>query len=226
MTSEPEWVFRATGQCAHWAGINFGPERMTQRAPSRSAVVGLLRSVFGKYEYRWEPSRVIFLRVPSMMPIMTNDMQSFDGGSPLVSTQRIRTFLYGIDIVIHAKITRATCAGPEDNLLKAHNMIESRARRGHRSYTPSFGPRECMAHLEWIENGQLLPGLAPARINENLGNVFYDFDIDDPERPAYLAPLEIKNGVVEYPSFDEVRKFGIRYNLPRVWPAEAMRVSP
>jgi CRISPR-associated Cas5-like protein len=215
---EQAWTFRARGRMAHWGGIHFGPERMTQRAPSRSAIVGLLRSTFGKYEYRWEPLDVTFLTAPSTMPVQSNEVQSFDGSCALVSTQRTRTFLYGIDLVFRATISVAPCAGRDDNMAKAVEMINKRVRQGYRRYQPYFGIRECPAHMSWVEDPSTLPQPDASALGlfENLGNVFYDIDMDDPERPAYLAPLSLVRGVVTYPRFDEVRNKGIRYHLPRV----------
>jgi hypothetical protein len=221
-----EWTFRAQGRCAHWGGIHFGPERASQVAPSRSANVGLLRSVFGKYEFRWEPISVTFLRAPTSMAVMSNEMQSFDGTSALTSTQRLRTFMYGIDYVLRARILVAPCAGRDDNMRKAEEIIGRRARQGYRRYQPYFGIRECSAHLSWIEDPSTLPeqDASAVAFSANLGNVFYDIDMDDPERPAYLAPLEVERGVVNYLPFSEVRwenparpsKHGVRYHLPRV----------
>jgi CRISPR-associated Cas5-like protein len=215
-----EYVFRAQGRCAHWGGIHFGPERMTQRAPSRSAVVGLCRSVFGKYEYRWEPIELQFLKAPSqdVLTVMSNEYQSFDGTSALASTQRMRTYLYEIDIVFKARITRAKIAGKNDTLVKAEEMIDRRVKQGYRRRPAYFGNSECPAHVTWIEDPSQVPAqdASALAMNENLGNVFFDIDMDEPDRPAWLAPLQIVRGVVKYPTFAEVKKFGLRYHLPRV----------
>jgi hypothetical protein len=46
--------------------------------------------------------------------------------------------------------------------------------------------------------------------SERLGLCFYGTDWDDPKRPNYFAPLDMKRGIIEYPSWDEVRKLGIK----------------
>lgn len=213
------WVIRVRGRWAHFGGVPFGPDRTTMIVPSHSAVVGILRSVFGKYESRWAIEELAMLSKPRIVPIALNQLQDFsarDGGTVDVQkrrTQRIWTFLQDPDFVIRARITVGAAAGADDNLLKFDNMIERRLGHGYRQYQPYFGIRECTAHLTHVTDESSLP--PPVDVTQDLGMTFYDMDIDDPAQPAYLAPIRIDRGVVRYPSIDEVRKHGFRYELKR-----------
>lgn len=213
------WTIRAHGRLAHFGGIPLGPERATMMVPSHSAIVGILRSFFGKYEARWCIESLAVLTWPKIVPIMQNQLRDFQSKNyaPInieeKRTQRIWTYLENPDYVIRARIGLGPTAGADDNLIKFDEMIARRLSQGYRRYEPYFGIRECSAYLSLVENEAALS--PPIALTQDFGLSFYDIDIDDPQQPAYLAPLKIECGIVKYPTFDEVKKFGIKYQLPR-----------
>ena len=208
-------MVRGRADYAHFEGISLGPERTTMLIPSRSACVGILRSVYGKWEYRWAPERVTLHKKPTVVPIPQNQIKYFGCGDPVdierQRTQRVWMFLYGVDFTISARITVGAHAGAGDNLVKAEEMISRRLQQGYRHYQPYCGLRECFAHLEDVS-----AVAEAADVTADYGLSFYDMDLDDPECPAYLAPLKVERGVVRYPNFDDVKKLGLRFRLDRV----------
>lgn len=222
------WTVRATGKFAHFAGIPLGPDRMTMVGPSHSASVGIMRSIFGKYEARWDVESVSFLAKPDVTyPLRTNELDFSTALDPERAdrqrsihvasqmTQRTRTLLCNVDLVLRARIRKSAYARDgEDSIEKFDSMIDRRARRGHRQYQAYFGIRELTAHLHLVEDDKELP--TPVDYSHDMGVSFYDIDMDDDERPAYLAPLRIEKGVLRYPGFDEVKRLGLRYQLARV----------
>lgn len=202
------WTFRVRGALGHWGGVKYGPERMSQPAPSHSAVVGMLRSLFGKNEYRWQVETLGFIEIPKDPHVVAhNGYKSFNG--KLYPTQIHRVLYHDIDLVIRAHITRSVTAGPDDPLIKAINIISDRARQGAEWRSCYIGLTSLPGDLEWVPDESKLP---PVRDhNLDLGMFFYDRDFDLRPTPHYMAPLAIKHGVITYPSWDEVKRYGYSY---------------
>lgn len=219
-------LVRARGLLAHFSGVSFGPERHTMLVPSHSACVGILRSVIDKWAVRFAVESVSLLSVPQITPIKSNELKSFDckvgartgTAEPIDSdtqrTQRTRTFLVEPDYLIRARIELSPrFADTDDSVQKFDAMFTRRLAHGQFRYGPYLGIRECIAELTPVDDEASLPPVAD--VSEDYGIAFFDKDMDADGEPAYLAPLRVERGVVRYPSFAEVRRLGLRYELER-----------
>ncbi len=148
-------------------------------------------------------------------------------------TQRNTLALRDVDYVIEASLALTPLAARprqrasgydepegEDNLGKYHGMFRRRAEKGQCFAQPVFGCREFPAHFELADASAMT--VAP-HINRDadLGFMVYDvWDLDapNPDKAAQAAPkaqptaprvtvfrAELKNGVVAFPAWSEVR---------------------
>src|SRR5262249_52646517 len=125
---------------------------------------------------------------------------------------RRNTYLRNYELGITAYIELSPKAEPGvDTLDKYNAMFTQRMRNGQQWRQMYFGIRECMATLE-LHNGPLPPAVP---LTQHLGISYYGMDFDDAEPPRYFAPLDMVDGVVEYPSWRQVRALGISAPVQR-----------
>jgi hypothetical protein len=111
---------------------------------------------------------------------------------------------------------------PSDEFEKYRGMLDRRLKNGHYWRQPYLGIRECPALVEHVTdfNSVSYPidmpmiehadGLKTADVNTNLGICFYGTDWDDTKRPNFFAPLRVTHGIVEYPTWEDARRLGIK----------------
>ncbi len=148
-------------------------------------------------------------------------------------TQRNTLALRDVDYIIEASLALTPLAGRPrqrplghdetegaDNLGKYEGMFRRRAEKGQCFSQPVFGCREFPAHFELSEASAMN---VPPGINRDadLGLMVYDIwdlDAQNPDKAAQSAPgagattthvtvfrAELKNGVVAFPAWSEVR---------------------
>jgi len=204
------WIVKVTADWALWTPPSFRAERYSQIVGSHDAWVGVLRGILGHKAMLWTVHAVHVIAEPRYLGLTQNELK-FNGSGPYdretQHTQRRTTFLRDVHYVIEASIGLSPSAGPDDSVAKFNSMFGERARKGKSRRQTYLGTRECMALVELHE------GPIPQAIDltQDLGVCFYGTDFYDPQHrePQYFAPLAIEQGVVYYPTWDEVRALGI-----------------
>jgi hypothetical protein len=123
-------------------------------------------------------------------------------------TQRTTVFLTNPDYLVEfSLVLTGKSKRPEDTLEKYYAMFLRRAKRGQAERHPVLGITECPARLDLVADHDLAALPAPVDWTEDLGISFFGADWD--EGLNYFYPLKINKGVLEYPSWNEVRSFGV-----------------
>lgn len=160
-------------------------------------------------------------------PINTEDVRTLRTTSYIAGNRRtirrnilgdlIESEVAGVDYLVSFRL-----AAPRQRFKDFKDMLNRRLRNGHYWRQPYLGLRELTAmvepvkdfgDLEYPSNTQLVEhpnGLKTADYSAQLGLCFFGIDWDDPTHPYYFAPLEVKRGIVQYPTWAEVRRLGIR----------------
>ncbi len=131
----------------------------------------------------------------------------------------------GVEFILNFRL-----AADDVDYPKLNNMLHSRLRNGHFWRQPYLGMSSLTAQIEPVasfsdltypevrSDGQRVPmpmythanGLRTADYDADLGLSFYGIDWNDPKRYFYFAPMQVRHGVLKYPTWDEVRALGIR----------------
>lgn len=213
--SKDYWV-RVSGELACWTPPEYRAERISNLMPSHDAWEGLLRTILGKREIRWAISEARMLFEPKYLPMLLSELK-FNGRKNFVEpirvseqrTQRTTVFLKNPDYLLHAKMHLTKHAEPDEPVIKYEEMFERRMKNGQQYGQPCFGLRELLADVEMVEASEAA-GLLPTDVNSHLGFTYYGTDWEDPEQSQYFVPLDVCKGVARYPSWDEVKKTGLR----------------
>lgn len=156
---------------------------------------------------RWVIEEVRLLRVPGREVFVQKERKfntlGLNGADP-EHTLRTTVYLTDVEYAIKAHLILSSNARPGDNIYKFENMWKSRIKNGQWVEQPRFGLRECTAYLEAIK------GEPPSAVNvsENLGLSYFGTDWEGSRNPYYI-PMEVAQGVIRYPSWDEVRQHGL-----------------
>ena len=228
-TFSRDYVLRVRADFAYFGlGPTTGPNRCSSYFPSHAASDGIARKVLGKREIQWVALQATMLAMPRKLTVTTNDLLSFDTKSfipgtnivpPLVHndknhTQRTTVYLRNADYAIRMYMVLTKHAGPEDTIRKFEEMFERRAARGQCfDANPSMGVSECPARYELVDDVSKLP--PPVDFTQDFGLQFFDRDWTQPGGPMYYAPMSCEHGVVNYPTWDEVRALGIKREVRR-----------
>jgi len=203
------WIIRASGPFAMWTPPAFRSERHSQIIGSHDAGVGLFRGIMGHLAVNWFVTEVHILAEPRYIIITQNELK-FNGPGPYTHekqhTQRTNVYLRNVDYLFIGHMELSSNANPpEDTIPKFDKMFAERAKRGRQRRQVYFGIRECMALVE-LHEGPLPKAID---LTQDLGLSYFGTDFTDPRQPQYFAPLQVKRGVVHYPSWEEVKKWGI-----------------
>jgi hypothetical protein len=211
---------------AFWGGHKTGPNRCTLTIPTHSSASGMIARIFRKRGMRHNVHSIRVLRLGGKFPMTVNEMKSFPYPSPeVIATnpkvgfytddhRTIRTYviLSEVTYVIQSSIWVDPNGDPEDTQSKFEGMFEKRLSRGQVFGTyPSMGPKEYMVEeFRFVEPDD---DLTPIDLHEDLGIQPYDQAFEEPGSPWYYCPMQISGGVARYPSWDEVKKLGLRRQL-------------
>jgi hypothetical protein len=95
---------------------------------------------------------------------------------------------------------------PTETHEKNWNMSVRRLKHGKQHRPPYFGMSDYPASYEYVDK----PQLKPVPVNRNLGIMYWGIDYADPQEPSYYTALSVVDGVVRYPTVEEVRKNGLK----------------
>lgn len=214
-----KFKIRATAPFACWTTPSLRSERTSAPVGSHSAWRGTLEGVLSKWAMRFVIHEVELLSVPRWLPVAANEMKFNSVGlNPIYvedqHTPRTTVYLRDVDCLVTAGIVLTSKARPgEDTLPKFEEMFLRRMEKGQQRRSIYLGIRQCVAELELVNDRSE----APPRVDysSNMGLSFFDTDWNDPEAPNYYYPLSIEHGLVRYPTWDEVREYGIKRVMRR-----------
>lgn len=218
-------------------------ERMTNVTASQAGWEGVFNQVMGHKGCRYKIEEAKFLFYPRYFSITGNELQSFGSGRAPVDTEKKRTLrtstvlagkrrrildddwgdereVSGVDYILTLRLIT-----PAE---KYFDMLLSRLKKGNYYGTqPFLGMREYPCRLDLIEDPGAInypldipdlvahsDGFKTVPYSERLGLCFYGTDWDDPLHPNYFTALDIKDGVVKYPTWEQVRREGIKRENP------------
>lgn len=190
-------------------GNKSGPNNVSLPAPTASTVRGVVRRILGKWECRYTVLSTAILHLGGEYPCTTNELKSFpkDQFDPKDQhTTRTNVNLVDVKYLFRVRL-EVKPRDASDTLAKYHAMFTRRIRRGQVwGHHPSLGPAQNFCSVRFPEKGEVL---TPIPLNQNLGIQPFDQDFSDPQHPWYYYPMVVANGVVDYPSWEEVKRFGL-----------------
>lgn len=196
-------------------------ERVSYDVITPSAARGILEAIYWKPEIRWTVDRLTVLRPIRFSSIRRNEVKdkiSTVSASRVMASgtgelgiavndgdmrqQRAALLLRDVAYVIEAHFN---IVGGPDNPAKHLEQFERRARRGACYTRPYLGCREFAAHFRLIEPDDPAPAVDPALAGEReLGWMLHDIDFANDKQARFFRAV-MRNGVIEVPSFSEVR---------------------
>jgi hypothetical protein len=166
----------------------------------------MFRRVLGHRGVRYIAHEVWILKLDGRLPITTKELTSYPDTvirSDCKSLHTTRTWVYltGVEIAIFATLKSNEPA-------KYKSMFERRITNGKFfDLMPTMGPKQCMvSEFEFANKADL----KPLPICEDLGLQPYSQDFEDPEMPWYYAPMNVVNGIIKYPSWNDVYALNLR----------------
>lgn len=193
-------------------------ERVSYDVPTPSAVRGMIESVYFHPGLRWVPDRIWVLKPIQFMNVRRNEvkskvlasavMQEANGGrTGAIFTsqdiqQRATMLLKDVHYVFEAHFDMTEQANPSDNPGKFQDIVKRRLRRGACYSTPYLGCRECTAHFQLWEGGEI-PAIDETR---ELGYMLYDMDYSNPEeiQPMFFR-ARMEHGMIDLRNCEVVR---------------------
>lgn len=189
-------------------------ERVSYDVMTPSAARGILEAIYWKPAISWVVDRIHVLNpvrfdnirrneLAGKLPVSTIKKAMKDGVSPVETfiendrQQRAAMVLRDVSYVIEAHFE---FNGDEDNNAAKHKEIfDRRARKGQCFHHPYLGCREFPAHFELIEDG-----IPPSEFTgkQDLGWMLHDIDFEN-DMEAKFFRAEMRNGIIDVPSFDE-----------------------
>lgn len=227
---------RVSGYMACFTQPALRMERVSNVVPAAAAWDGILSCVMGHKGARYHIEQAALLFEPRRQTITSNEISDFSTWKRTLRTSSViagnrrtirkrgyddeivETVTAGVDYIVSFRLV-----APDSEFDKLDEMLARRLSNGHHRHPAYLGssdhratvmPVESFTDVEYpidmplVEHGN---GLKTADYSERLGNCFYGIDWEDQrhEHPYYFAPLDVKRGIVRYPSWDEVRKLGI-----------------
>lgn len=206
------YTTRWESDLAFFGGHKTGPNLVSLPGPTYSSTKGLLRSILGKVEMTHIIHEVLVLSCRGTCALTMNEMKSFPKNSFYTDDQRTtRTYVHLVDVAIAvvSSIKALPSKDPLDTWEKFDHMFTRRMNKGQfHDSAPTLGTKECLvSSFRFTEPGE---DLTPLDVTEDLGLQPFDQDYSDPKEPWYYAPMQIEKGVIKYPSWEEVKKLGLR----------------
>lgn len=201
-------------------------ERVSYDVMTPSAARGILAAVHWKPAIRWVIDRIHVLKPIRFESVRRNELGSKISASKVSGAmrrksvedlyalieddrqQRAATVLKDVAYVIEAHAVLTARAGESETIAKHIEMFKRRATKGQCFQQPCMGVREFPAHFAWVDEDSLPKSELPENERDrDLGWMLHDIDFDGSNLPHFFR-AEMKNGVVEVPSFfaEEVKK--------------------
>jgi CRISPR-associated protein Cas5d len=211
---------RLRGDHACWTPLGYRSEPSTATMPSHGALRGVLKGVLSKSAFEYVFHRASVLSEPRRIPYTSNEFKfNAVGLAPVLSingqhTQRTTVYIRNPDYLVELSLKlTGTSDRSQDTLEKYYAMLLRRLGKGQYERPPVLGTTECPARVDLVEPHELHLLPKPFPWSEDLGITLYGADWD--EDLYYFCPMAIRAGVLDYPSWDEVKSFGITKKIGR-----------
>lgn len=211
---------RCRGPFACYTALGLRAERATLTLGSHEGWRGFLRRILSKFACTYIIHKVSLLSMPRRIAITGNEFKfnsvSFQRilASNGQHTQRTTVYIKDPDYLLEFSIElTGKSSRPQDTLDKYYAMFRKRARRGQYEIPPVFGTSECRASYDLVEDKDLTSIPRPVDWSEDLGITFFGSDWQ--QKKNYFYPLAITRGVLEYPSWTDVKRLGITKPIGR-----------
>lgn len=162
----------------------------------------------------YQTRKVTLLSTPVRVPITSNEFKFNNVGlAPVFAhngqhTQRTTVYLKNPDYLVEFEIALTDEARPGvDTIDKYVSMFTRRMQLGQQERAPVLGITECPARVDLVTEADLDKLPKPPEWNEDLSISFFGTDWN--EGINYFYPLEIIQGVLKYPTWKEVKAFGV-----------------
>lgn len=184
-------------------------ERLSYEFPTHGALRGFFRAILGKPEIDWTIESATIVQPGRWMTLYNNELKGFPKKAFAIEdqrTQRRTTLLRNVRYVAQARmyLTRPN----EFGIAKYESMYERTVKRGYHAHRPYLGMKEFAAYFRPLLADDPTPD--PDPITKPLGLVLYDSRYENGQSVAYYHEARVTNGVLQYPSWDEVLQYGRR----------------
>lgn len=206
------------GEWACFTRPELKTERVSYDVPTPSAARGMIESVYFHPGMKWIVDRIWVLKPIQFANVRRNEvkskilassvMQEANGGkrggiyTAEDIQQRAAMMLRDVHYVFEAHFEMTEKANPSDNPGKFQDIVKRRLRRGACYSMPYLGCRECTAHFQLWEGGEI-PAIDETR---DLGYMLYDMDYSDPNdiRPVFFH-AKMERGVIDLTNCEVLR---------------------
>lgn len=217
------YYVRIQGVKACWSRPEFKTSRVSSLIPSYSAANGLLSAFLSHKGVSYSIEKLGLLTYPQIINITTNEIGNFGTGK---RTPIKTSALFDVDYWMSFRLR----APSFEEVRKYSNMLEARLpliksdeddltrMGGIWSRVPYLGLREYTGKVQRVlpDDIRKLPGkfvqhndgMKAVNFTKELGICFFGTDYQT--HTNYFVPMSIEKGVVEYPSFTEVKNLNIK----------------
>lgn len=194
-------------------------ERVSYDVPTPSAARGMIESVYFHPGLKWTVDRIYVLNPIQFTNLRRNEVKSkilartvhaamMGAQEPIYMAtskeiqQRAAMMLKDVRYVFEAHFDMTDKANTSDNPGKFQDIVKRRLKKGMCYSQPYLGTRECTAHFQLWEDGEI-PTISETR---DLGWMLYDMDYSDPQniQPMFFR-AQMENGVVDLRNCEVVR---------------------
>lgn len=154
---------RVWGERAIFTRYDTPSERDTYPILTVPAAEAILKKVFWHPGIDYEIQRIHIMRPVELYSHYGSELKDHPPGggrkptnSALNRTLRLRRFIHQPDYVIEARMALSPEAQMPGNRTKYEHMLQRRLSRGQCFEQPYFGMRECPAHFEQLQPGNLI----------------------------------------------------------------------
>jgi hypothetical protein len=182
---------------------------------------GIFKGILSKAAFEYVFHRITLLSEPKRVAFTSNEIKGNSvGRAPVIAlngqhTQRTTVFVENPDYLVELSLELTGISDrPQDTLEKYYAMLQRRLEKGQYERPPVLGITECPARVDLVGPHELHLLPKPFPWSEDLGITLYGTDWK--EHVNYFCPMTIRDGVLDYPSWDEARNFGITKTVGRV----------
>jgi hypothetical protein len=199
-------------------GLGYGAETTSSLIPSQDGADGILRGVFGTWEFGWYIEQVHLLTYPTTISLTQQNLKSFDGFGALsphkLTVEQFRTlrttqYLVKPEYLFVAHLRQTGKGTHDSSMAKGLQMAARRLEKNATWRNICLGRSECLGTVRYIrDEDEALP--EPVPVDRDLGLHYYGRHYEDGVSYPYFYPLQIERGVVKYPPWEEVLRNGLR----------------
>jgi hypothetical protein len=196
-----------SGDWAFFGGDKTGPNQKSLVGPTSGAAAQMHHQVMGHYGVSYEPIETRILAWGGYSLQCHQSVAEFTNTAFDVDARRtIREYQYGWKVRYAIKSFLVVDTTKYD-ILKSLGMVLRRFKAGRPwAKQPYFGRAECLVDHFGLVTPQ--DDLTPVNLDLDMGIQPFGQDFSNPRRPWYYYPMNVRGGIIQYPTWDEVRAYG------------------